>query len=65
MTDLRLEAGSAKNALKKAIDTGSFPDDAVGVQIVDSHTVTRGQGNAMGSEVEDTTVYHIEFIRKN
>lgn len=61
MTDLRLEAGSAQNALKKALDTDSFPDNAIGVQIV--NTVTRG--NIKGPEYEDVTVFHIEFIRDN
>jgi hypothetical protein len=61
MVDVRLEAGSAQNALKKALNTSSFPDDAVGIQVVD--TVTRS--NSRGAEYEDTTVYLIEFIRAN
>jgi hypothetical protein len=54
-----LEAGSAQNALKKAIDSESFPDDAVGIRIVD--TVTKG--NIRGPEYEDVTVYHMEYLR--
>lgn len=60
MVDARLEAGSAHNALKKAIDSEAFPDDAVGIRIVE--TVTRE--NSRGPEYEDVTVYHLEYLRE-
>lgn len=60
MVDVRLEAGSAQNALKKAVSSDSFPDDVIGVRIVN----TQIRENMRGSEYEDVTVYHIEYIKE-